>query len=49
LQVPPGGSKWLTIEHKWSPTVLTGYGDEDESTWGKKIYGELKAYTWNLQ
>src|SRR5262249_4039454 len=30
LQVTPGGSKWFTIEHKWNPTVLTGYGDEDD-------------------
>jgi hypothetical protein len=51
MQVPPGGSKWCSIEHKWNPTVLTGYGDEDDSpTWGpNRIYGEFKTYTWNLQ
>lgn len=51
MQVPPGGSKWCTIEHKWNPTVLTGYGDEDEQpTWGpNQIYGEFETYTWNLQ
>ena len=51
LQITPGGSKWLTIDHKWNPTILTGYGNEDEGfTWGpKRIFGTFKTYTWNLQ
>jgi uncharacterized protein (TIGR03000 family) len=51
LQVLPGASKWFVIEHKWNPTVLTGYGNEDASaTWGPiRIYGEFKTYTWNIQ
>jgi hypothetical protein len=51
LVVPPGSSKWFTIDHKWNPTILTGYGDADaQPTWGpKRIFGEFKTYTWNLQ
>jgi len=51
LQVTPGGSKWFVIEHKWNPTVLTGYGNEDDGyTYGPmNIYGEFKTYTWNIQ
>ncbi len=51
MQVPPGGSKWCVIEHKWNPTVLTAYGDEDDSaTWGpRQIYGAFQTYTWNIE
>jgi hypothetical protein len=47
--VGPGQSKWFVIEHKWNPTVLTAYGDEDITTWGPRtIWGNFKTYTWNL-
>jgi uncharacterized protein (TIGR03000 family) len=51
MQVPPGGSKWCVIEHKWNPTVLTGYGNEDDGfTYGPmRIFGAFKTYTWNIQ
>jgi hypothetical protein len=50
MQVPPGGSKWCVIEHKWDPTVLTAYGSEDNAVWGpRNIFGTYKTYTWNLE
>jgi hypothetical protein len=50
MQVPPGGSKWCVVEHKWNPTVLKAYGSEDDTSWGPRpIYGAFKTYTWNLQ
>ncbi len=51
MQIQPGTSAWCVIEHKWDPTVLTGYGNEDDSaTWGpKQIYGDFQTYTWNLE
>lgn len=49
MQVPPGQSKWCVIEHKWNPTVLKGFGNDDTSTWGPRyIWGTFKTYTWNL-
>jgi uncharacterized protein (TIGR03000 family) len=50
MQIQPGSSAWCVIEHKWDPTILTGYGNEDASpTWGPRyIYGDFKTYTWNL-
>jgi hypothetical protein len=50
MQVPPGGSKWCVVEHKWDPTVLTAYGNEDNAVWGpRNVYGAYKTYTWNLE
>jgi hypothetical protein len=47
--VGPGQSKWFVIEHKWNPTVLKAYGNEDITTWGPRyIWGNFKTYTWNL-
>jgi hypothetical protein len=49
MEVPPGESRWCTIEHKWNPTVLTASGDEDMSSWGPRyLWGTFKTYTWNL-
>lgn len=49
VQLLPGGSKWFVIEHKWNPTVLTAYGNEDETHWGPRyIWGNFKTYTWNF-
>src|SRR5262249_7298102 len=50
MQVPPGGSKWCVIEHKFNPTVLTAWGNEDDSApWRREIWGAYKTYTWNLE
>ena len=49
MQLQPGSSKWLAIEHKWNPTVLKAYGNDDVTTWGPRtIWGNFKTYTWNL-
>jgi hypothetical protein len=49
-QVPPGQSQVITIEHRWNPTVLTAYGDNDTTVWGPRyIWGEFKKYTWNIE
>ena len=49
MQLEPGQSKWCVIEHKWNPTILTAYGDEDDTTWGPRyIWGKFTTYTWNL-
>jgi hypothetical protein len=48
-QVLPGQSQVITIEHRWNPTVLTAYGNDDSSTWGPRyIWGRFTKYTWNL-
>lgn len=49
VQVGPGLSQSFVVEHRWNPTVLTGYGDEDDQTWGPvNIWGRFKKYTWNI-
>jgi uncharacterized protein (TIGR03000 family) len=48
-QVAPGMTQTFTIEHRWNPTVLTAYGDEDSVTWGPRyIWGRFNKYTWNI-
>jgi uncharacterized protein (TIGR03000 family) len=48
-QLVPGQSQVITIEHRWNPTVLTAYGNDDASTWGPRtIWGRFTRYTWNL-
>jgi hypothetical protein len=50
VEVAPGMQQTCTIEHRWNPTVLTGYGDEDTTTYGPKyIWGRFKKYTWNIE
>src|SRR5262249_44832567 len=47
-QVQPGSTQVLTVEHRWNPTVLKGYGDVDGQTWGPRyIWGRFTKYTWN--
>ena len=29
VEVKRGGSKWFVVKHKWNPTILKAYGDED--------------------
>jgi hypothetical protein len=49
MQLTPGASRWCLVDHRWNPTVLTAYGDEDVAQWGPRyIWGEFKTYTWNL-
>jgi hypothetical protein len=49
VQVAPGMSQSFAIEHRWNPTVLTGYGDDDEQKWGPvNVWGRFNKYTWNI-
>jgi hypothetical protein len=48
-QVGPGLAATCVIEHRWNPTVLTAYGNEDIDTWGPRyIWGRFEKYTWNI-
>src|SRR5262249_48850251 len=47
--IPPYESRWIVIEQKVNPVVLTAYGNEDISSWGPRyIWGKFATYTWNL-
>lgn len=49
VQVLPGSQQTIVIEHRWNPTVLTAYGNEDIDTWGPRyIWGQFTKYTWNI-
>jgi hypothetical protein len=49
VQVAPGMSQAFLIEHRWNPTVLTAYGNEDSETFGPRyIWGRFDKYTWNI-
>ena len=49
VQVSPGMSQSFLIEHRWNPTVLTAYGDDDETQYKAfPIWGRFKTYTWNI-
>jgi hypothetical protein len=49
VQVTPGSTQVITIEHRWNPTVLKAYGNEDINTWGPRyIWGRFDKYTWNI-
>jgi hypothetical protein len=48
-QVEPGMTRIFTIEHRWNPTILKAYGNEDIDTWGPRIIqGTFKKYIWNI-
>jgi hypothetical protein len=48
-QVLPGSTQVITVEHRWNPTVLTAYGNEDSNTWGPRyVWGRFDKYTWNI-
>jgi hypothetical protein len=48
-EIGPGLSQTIVVEHRWNPTVLTAYGDEDIDTWGPRtIWGRFQTYTWNI-
>jgi hypothetical protein len=47
--VQPASTSVITIDHKWNPTVLKAYGNEDSINWGPRyIWGKFEKYTWNL-
>lgn len=49
VQVAPGMQQTFLIEHRWNPTILTAYGNEDSFMWGPRvIQGRFKKYTWNI-
>ena len=49
VTVLPGQTQAFLIEHRWNPTVLTAYGDEDAGyPWKRIINGRFTTYTWNL-
>jgi uncharacterized protein (TIGR03000 family) len=49
-QVQPGMQQTFMIEHRWNPTVLKAYGNEDENTWGPRyLWGRFDKYTWNIE
>src|SRR5258708_4080896 len=50
VQVQPGMQQTIIIEHRWNPTVLKAYGNEDVNTWGpQSIWGRFESYTWNIE
>ena len=50
VQVAPGMSQTCVIEHRWNPTVLTAYGNDDTNTWGPRyVWGRFTKYTWNIE
>jgi hypothetical protein len=50
VQVAPGMSQTVPIQHRWNPTVLTAYGDDDTQTWGPRyVWGRFTKYTWNIE
>jgi hypothetical protein len=49
-QVEPGQRQVYVIEHRWNPTVLTAYGNDDTITWGPRyVWGQFDKYTWNIE
>jgi uncharacterized protein (TIGR03000 family) len=49
VTVNPGMTQTFMIDHRWNPTVLTGYGDEDNGyPWKRIIVGRFNKYVWNL-
>ena len=48
-QVLPGASQVFMLDQRWSPTILKGWGDSDEVTYGPVvIQGRFTSYTWNI-
>lgn len=48
-QVLPGTTRTFTVEQRWNPIVLKGWGDADETTFGPVvIQGRFDKYTWNI-
>ena len=50
VQVQPGMQQTFMIEHRWNPTVLKAYGNDDINTYGPRtIWGRFDKYTWNIE
>lgn len=48
-QVNPGSTQVFTIDQRWNPIVLKGWGDADENTFGPVVLqGAFDKYTWNI-
>ena len=49
-QVQPGMQQTIIIEHRWNPTVLKAFGNEDINTFGPRyVWGRFDTYTWNIE
>jgi len=49
INVGPGASGVIMVEHRWNPTVITGYGNQDVNQYGpRNIWGQFDKYTWNI-
>jgi hypothetical protein len=49
-KVGPGASGVIIVEHRWNPTVITGYGNQDANQYGpRNIWGQFDKYTWNIE
>jgi hypothetical protein len=49
-QVQPGMQQTFVVEHRWNPTVLKAYGNEDINTYGPRyIWGKFDRYTWDIE
>jgi uncharacterized protein (TIGR03000 family) len=49
MTVGPGELQSCVVEHRWNPTILTAYGDQD-AVWGPMpIAGKFTKYTWNIR
>jgi hypothetical protein len=47
--VGPGSSTVIMIEHRWNPTTITGYGNQDVNNYGPRtVWGQFDKYTWNI-
>jgi hypothetical protein len=47
--VPPGQQLVCTVEHRWNPTIVSAWGNDDIQSWGPRyIWGRYKKYTWNI-
>ncbi len=48
-QVSPGSTQVFTIDQRWNPIVVKGWGDEDAYIFGPVILqGRFDKYTWNI-
>jgi len=48
-QVTPGSTQVFTVDQRWNPIVLKGWGDADENVFGPVVLqGRFDKYTWNI-
>jgi hypothetical protein len=48
-QVSPGTTQTFTVDQRWNPIVLKGWGDADETIFGPVVLqGAFDKYTWNI-